>query len=172
MQLCFGEDITFQRHLWLSDIGHATSNLMMTSCIELEKESIITNENASQKQSTPKQPNFKKRCGPCKKKQHEESCERWQPRSGCGGLIMAKFLITTIQANLCRRFTNSSELLLLKILPLSDHHSHFWAATFDFTTFFMLLFFAWAAPFLQFGCFGVDFTSFCNLTNLSFVAGG
>ena len=60
---------------------------------------------------------------------------------------MAKFLITTIQANLCRRFTNSPELLLLKILPLSDHHSYFWAATFDFTTFFMLLFFAWAAPF-------------------------
>jgi len=23
---------------------------------------------------------------------------------------------------------NSPELLLLKILPLSDHHSHFWAA--------------------------------------------
>ena len=32
------------------------------------------------------------------------------------------------------------ELLLLKILPLSDHHSQFWAATFDFTTFFMLPF--------------------------------
>ena len=27
--------------------------------------------------------------------------QRWRPRSGCGGLIMAKFLITTIQANLC-----------------------------------------------------------------------
>ena len=25
--------------------------------------------------STPKQPNCKKRCGPCKKKQHEQSCE-------------------------------------------------------------------------------------------------
>ena len=25
--------------------------------------------------STPKQPNCKKRCGPCKKKQHEKSCE-------------------------------------------------------------------------------------------------
>jgi len=35
----------------------------------------------------------------------------------------------------------------LKFLPLSDHHSHFWAATFDFRTFF-----ARAAPF-------VDFTS-------------
>ena len=45
------------------------------------------------------------------KKQHEKSCE-----------------------------IKGGELLLLKILPLSDHHSHFWAATFDFTTFFMLLF--------------------------------
>ena len=25
--------------------------------------------------SIPKQPNCKKRCGPCKKKQHEKSCE-------------------------------------------------------------------------------------------------
>ena len=58
------------------------------------------------------------------------------------------------------RHQNSPELLLLKILPLSDHHSHFWATTFDFTTFFMLLFFAWAALFFQFGCFCVDFTSF------------
>jgi len=44
-------------------------------------------------------------------------------------------------------YTNLPELLLLKLLPLSDHHSHFWTATFDFTTFFMLPFFAWAAPF-------------------------
>jgi len=42
---------------------------------------------------------------------------------------------------------NLPKLLLLKIFPLSDHHSHFWAATFDFATFFMLLFFVWAAPF-------------------------
>jgi len=44
--------------------------------------------------------------------------------------------------------TNSPELLLLKSLPLSDHHSHFWATTFDFTTVFMLPFFAWAAVFV------------------------
>ena len=67
------------------------------------------------------------------------------------------------------RFTNSPELLLLKNLPLSDHHSHFWAATFDFTTFFMLPFFAWAASFFT---VWLDFTSFCNLTNLCCVAGG
>jgi len=98
--------------------------------------------------------------------------QRWQPKSGCGGLIMAKILITAIQANLCRRFTNFAELLLLKFLSLSVHHSHFWTAIFDFTS-FHAAFFAWAAPFfLQFGYFYVDFTSFCNLTNFCFVAGG
>jgi len=51
--------------------------------------------------------------------------------------------------------TNLPELLL-KILSLSYHHSHFWAATFDFTTFFMLSFWAWATLFLQLGCFCVD----------------
>jgi len=81
--------------------------------------------------------------------------QRWQPRSGCDGGIMSKFLITTIQVNLVPipivklggGNTNFPGLLLLKILPLSYHHSHFWAATFDFTTFFMLSFFAWVAPF-------------------------
>ena len=32
------------------------------------------------------------------------------------------------------------KLLSLKILSLSDHHSHFWGATFDFTNFFILPF--------------------------------
>jgi len=48
---------------------------------------------------------------------------------------------------------NSPELLLSKILPLSDHHSHFWAATFDFTTFVMLLFLHGPHFFLKFGFF-------------------
>jgi len=55
---------------------------------------------------------------------------------------------------------NLPELLLLKILPLSDHHSHFWAATFDFTTFFMLLFFAWAASFFTVWLFWCRFHFF------------
>jgi len=54
------------------------------------------------------------------------------------------------------RHQNSPELLSLKFLPLSDHHSHFWAATFDFTTFFMLPFLHGPHLFLQFGCFCVD----------------
>jgi len=46
---------------------------------------------------------------------------------------------------------NSPEMLLLKFLPLSDNHSHFWAATFDFTTFFMLPFLDGPHLILQFG---------------------
>jgi len=42
------------------------------------------------------------------------------------------------------------------ILPLSYHHSHFWAATLDSKTFSCCHFFTWAAPFLQLGCFCVD----------------
>ena len=41
---------------------------------------------------------------------------------------------------------NSPELLLLKFLPLPYHHSHFLAATLDFTSFFTLAFLK-AAPF-------------------------
>jgi len=37
-----------------------------------------------------------------KKRQHEKlGNQRWWPRSGCSGLIMVKFLVTTIEANLC-----------------------------------------------------------------------
>jgi len=86
--------------------------------------------------------------------------QRWQPTSGCGGLIITKFLIGKflLPPPTGNHHQNSPELLLLKILPLSDHHSHLWASTFDFRTFLCCLF-AWAAPFfLQFGCFCVDFT--------------
>ena len=41
---------------------------------------------------------------------------------------------------------NSPELLLLKFLPLTYHHSHFLAATLNFTSFFTLAFLG-AAPF-------------------------
>ena len=35
---------------------------------------------------------------------------------------------------------NLPEFLLLKLLPLSYHHGHFWAATLDFTTFHAVFF--------------------------------
>jgi len=57
---------------------------------------------------------------------------------------MAKILMLTIQVNLVPNpregNTNSLELLLLKILPLSYHHSHFLATTLDFTSFFTMAF--------------------------------
>ena len=54
------------------------------------------------------------------------------------GRLMVKILITTIRVNFVPR-PNSPELLL-KVLPLTYHHSHFLAATLDFTSFFTIAF--------------------------------
>ena len=53
------------------------------------------------------------------------------------GRLMVKILITTIQVNLVPLVSapNSPELSLIKFLPLTYHHSHFLAATLDFTSF-------------------------------------
>ena len=56
---------------------------------------------------------------------------------------------------------NSPELSLLTFLPLTYHHSHFLAATLDFTSFFTIAFLRAALFLLQLGCFGLDFTSSC-----------
>ena len=75
---------------------------------------------------------------------------RWRPRNGCDGRLMVKILVTTIQVNLVplgQLAQNSPELSLLKFLPLTYHHSHFLAATLDFTSFFTIAFLR-AAPFL------------------------
>ena len=64
-------------------------------------------------------------------------------RNGCDGRLMVKILITTIQVNLVplgQLAQNSPELSLLKFLPLTYHHSHFLAATLDFTSFFTIAF--------------------------------
>ena len=56
---------------------------------------------------------------------------------------MVKNLITTIQVNFVpidQAAPNSPELSLLKFLPLTYHHSHFLAATLDFTSFFTIAF--------------------------------
>ena len=54
--------------------------------------------------------------------------------------LMVKILIMTIQVNFVKRHKNSPELSLLKFLPLTYHHSHFLAATLDFTSFFTIAF--------------------------------
>ena len=56
---------------------------------------------------------------------------------------------------------NIPELSLLIFLPLTYHHSHFLAATLDFTSFFTIAFLRAALFFLQIGCFGLDITFFC-----------
>ena len=90
----------------------------------------------------------KKRCGLCKKGSMKKvvkskvAVQKWLWWSDNGKIFnnnnSVEFLLPLPTGN-CHQ--NSPELLLLKILPLSDHHSYFWAATFDFTTFFMLPFF-------------------------------
>ena len=61
--------------------------------------------------------------------------------------------------------TNSSELSLLKFLPLTYHHSHFLAATLDFTSFFTLAFLG-AAPYFTAKLFLIRFTLFLNTLDL------
>ena len=67
------------------------------------------------------------------------------------GRLKVKILIT-IQVNLVllgQLAQNSPELSLLKFLPLTYHHSHFLAATLDFTSFFTIAFSRAALPFLN-----------------------
>jgi len=58
---------------------------------------------------------------------------RWQPRNSCDGRSLAISLIKTIQVNLCCHIPASlgvsPKLTLLNLLPKTDHHSHFLAAT-------------------------------------------
>ena len=81
------------------------------------------------------------------------------PRNGCDGRLMVKILITTIHVNLCFA-PNSPELSLLKFLPLTYHHSHFLAATLDFTSFFTTAFLG-AVPFFTAWLFLIRYHFFC-----------
>ena len=74
---------------------------------------------------------------------------------------MVKILMMTIQVNFVKWHKNSPELSLLKFLPLTYHHSHFLAATLDFTSFFTIAFLRATHFFLQLSCFGLDFIYFC-----------
>ena len=81
-------------------------------------------------------------CGP-QKGYGEKRCEiqgGGQEMAVMVGRLMVKSLIMTIQVNFVKRHKNSPELSLLKFLPLIYHHSHFLAATLDFTSFFTIAF--------------------------------
>jgi len=89
---------------------------------------------------------------PIQKRQHEKvvkSAQKWLWWSDNGknfnNNISGKFVLPPPTGNW---YQNSPEMLL-KFFPLSNHHSHFWAATFDFTTFFHATFFAWVTPFFN-----------------------
>jgi len=79
-----------------------------------------------------------------------------------------KILIATIQVNLCCLLQLGIGIKIhlncCNLKNFCHYQTTFWAATFDFTTFFMLPFLYRPHLFLQFGCFCIDFTSFCNLT--------
>jgi len=119
-----------------------------------------------------KQSSCKKKCVAllCEKKM---SNPRWQPRNGYDGRLMAKILTMTIQVNLVSNHgegnSNSPELLLLKLLPLLYHYSHFSAATLDLTSFLQ-----WRVTnFFSVGLFYYIYiyhtiTHSCNLPNSSF----
>ena len=72
---------------------------------------------------------------------------------------MVKSLITTIQVNFCAASQNLPKLSLLKFLPLTYHHSHFLAATLDFTSFFTMAFLR-AAHFFTAWLFWIRFLFF------------
>jgi len=73
---------------------------------------------------------------------------KWRPRNGCDGRLKAKILIMTIWCRIIvKRGEDNTELSLLKF------HSHFLAATLDFTSFFTTVA---AHFFLQLGYFGLD----------------
>ena len=65
---------------------------------------------------------------------------------------------------------NSPVLSLLKFLPLTYHHSHFLAATLDFTSFFTIAFLRTALLFLQRGCFRLYVTLFWKTIHLGTLA--
>ena len=110
----------------------------------------------------------KKSCGPCKKRQHEKSCEI---RGGCDGRIMENFLMTTIQVNLVP-------------IPWRRQHKFAWIGVIKhfaiiipsqlllgrYLYFFMLSFLHTPHLFLQFGCFCVDTEISCEISwfNLNF----
>jgi len=110
----------------ISEFG--SDNKMM---LNSNKSNLIQNSPAVKKCAAPRRPLWKKMWNP--------RWPRWQPRNGCDGKLMEKFLITTIQVNLCCLLhvslgfgTKFTRIVVIKILPLTYHHSHFLATALDF----------------------------------------
>ena len=96
---------------------------------------------------------------------------RWRPRNGCGGRLIAKFLIATIQANLCCHLQVSlgfspkfTWIVVIKIFTINLPSQPFLGRLLGFHIFFRnghlggrTLFFT-----AIYTIVGLDFTSLCN----------
>jgi len=92
---------------------------------------------------------------------------KWQPTHGCDGRLKVKILITTTQVNLCcllhvslRFSTQIHWIVVIKIFAFSLPTQPFLGRHFGFHISFHNS--KGRTLFLQLGCFGLDFTSFCN----------
>ena len=74
---------------------------------------------------------------------------------------MVKILITTIQVNFCAASQNLPKLSLLKIFTINLPSQPFLGRHLGFHIFFHHSLSEGRTLFLQLGCFGLDFISFC-----------
>ena len=94
--------------------------------------------------------------------------QRWRPRNGCDNSSMAKFLITTIQVNLCVLLqvslglsTKFNWIVVIKIFAIELLSQPFLGCHLWFHVFFHPGILG-PHPFFTACCFYIDITSFCN----------
>jgi len=92
---------------------------------------------------------------------------RWQPRNGCDGRLMIKILTMTIQVNLyCFLhigFGTKFTWIVVKFFSINLLSQPLLGCHLGFHIFFTMAFFRTVHFFTTGpGCFGLDFTSFCN----------
>ena len=114
--------------------------------------------------SNPKQLSCKKRVWPSERLWWKKMWNpRWRPRNGCDGRLMVKILITTIQVNFVPRpsGTKFTWIVVIKIFTINLPSQPFLGRHLEFHIFFHHSLSEGRTLFLQLGCFGLDFTSFC-----------
>ena len=115
--------------------------------------------------SNPKQPSCKKSVRPSKRLWWKKMWNpRWRPRNGCDGKLMVKILITTIQVNFGAAWsigTKFTWIVVIKFFTINLPSQPFLGRHLGFHIFFHHSLFEGHTLFLQLGCFGLDFTSFC-----------
>jgi len=93
----------------------------------------------------------------------------WRPRNSCGGRLIAKILMTTIQENLCGLLhvplgfgTKFTQIVIIKIFAINIPPQPFLGRHLGFHIFFPIAFLGIAHFFNSWAVFGLDFSSFCN----------